>query len=251
MKEVLKKLFLKFGYKIVNINSTERDAFKDQVKLTDNNSITIFDVGACTGSVTLQYNSLFKKAVIYSFEPYFPSFEILKKEISRFNNVKVFNIALSDKTGQIGFHVNKSYATNSILETHPDSGESWNHEALNTIEKIKIDTITLDDFIDQNKIDKIDILKLDTQGTEYQIIEGASKSIEQNKISLIYLEIIIMPTYKGQKSFDEILYLLRSKGFALYNLYNFSYTNLGELRQVDAIFTRQLIKYSYINAKGG
>ena len=239
MKEVLKKLFLKIGYKIVNINSTERDAFKDQVKLAGNNSIIIFDVGACTGSVSSQYNTLFKKTVIYSFEPYFPSFEILKKAMSRFNNVKVFNIALSDKTGQSAFHVNKSFATNSILETHADSGKNWDNEALNTIEEIKIDTITLDDFIDQNQIDKIDILKLDTQGTEYQILEGASKSIEQNKIPLIYLEIITMPTYQQQKSFDEILLLLRNKGFSLYNLYNYSYTKLGELRQVDAIFIRK------------
>ena len=45
-----------------------------------------------------------------------------------------------------------------------------------------------------------------------------------------------MPTYSGQKHFDEVLYLLRSKGFQLFNLYNYSHTEFGELRQVDAIF---------------
>ncbi len=52
-------------------------------------------------------------------------------------------------------------------------------------------------------------LVLDTQVTEYQVLEGASKAMEENKISLIYLEIITKPTYKGQKNFDEILFLLR------------------------------------------
>jgi FkbM family methyltransferase len=239
MKEVVKKLFKKFGYNIVNLNSTERNAFKDQFKIIGGNPVTIFDVGACTGEVTFKYNYLFTNSIIYSFEPFIPSFEILQKNTSKLPNIKCFNVALSNMSGQVDFHVNKSYATCSILATHPDSSKNWNEEALCTTQKIKIKSITLDDFVAQNQIEKIDILKLDTQGTEYQIIEGASKSIEHKKISLIYLEIITMPTYQQQKEFDEILLLLRSKGFVLYNLYNFSYTNLGELRQVDAIFVRK------------
>jgi FkbM family methyltransferase len=239
MKEVLKKLFKKLGYKVVNLNSYQRDAFKDQVKLITNNSITIFDVGACTGEVSFQYNDLFTNSTIFCFEPYIPSFRILKEKTSGFTNIKCFNLALSNISGQLDFHVNKSYATNSILATHADSAKNWNEEVLFTIEEIKINSLTLDDFVAQNQIDKIDILKLDTQGTEYQIIEGASQSIKQNKIALIYLEIIIMPTYQEQKNLDEILLLLRNKGFSLYNFYNYSYTNAGELRQVDAIFTRE------------
>jgi hypothetical protein len=48
-----------------------------------------------------------------------------------------------------------------------------------------------------------------------------------------------MPTYQKQKHLDEILLLLRRKGFVLYNFYNLSYTNAGELRQVDAIFIKK------------
>jgi FkbM family methyltransferase len=237
MKEVLKSLFKKFGYKVVNLNSY-RDAFMDQVKLIINNPVIIFDIGACTGEVSLQYNDLFTNTTIYCFEPYLPSFRILKEKTESFTNIKCFNLALSNISGQLNFHVNKSYATNSILATHRDSAKNWNEEVLCTIEEIKIDALTLDDFVDQNQIDKIDILKLDTQGTEYQIIEGASQTINQNKIALIYLEIIMVPTYQEQKNLDEILLLLRNKGFFLYNFYNYSYTNAGELRQVDAIFTR-------------
>lgn len=238
MKKILKQILLKLGYKVVNLNTTERDAFKDQVRLSGNNPITIFDVGACTGSVTFQYNDLFKKALIYSFEPYIPSFRILQESMRHHKNVRVFNIAFSDKTGHTEFYVNESSATNSILETHPDGGKNWNQRSLNTIEKIQINTITLDEFIAKNKIEKIDILKLDTQGTEYQILEGAKKAMNENKIPLIYMEMITRPTYKGQKDLDEILLLLRNNGFKLYNFYNYSYNSLGELRQVDAIFIK-------------
>lgn len=239
MKEVLRRIFRKLGYKVVNINSTERDAFIDQFNLINKKQVTIFDVGACTGEMTFRYRSLFKNSIIYCFEPFAPSFEILKKSTSAYPDIKCYNIALSDITGTVDFHVNQYYPTNSILATHVDSRKNWNDEVFVTKEVIKIDSLTLDDFTAQNQIDKIDILKMDTQGTEYQILEGASNYFKQNKISLIYLEIITMPTYQGQKNLDEILLLLRRNGFALYYLYNLSYTNAGELRQVDAIFIRK------------
>jgi FkbM family methyltransferase len=239
MKEILKKIFKKFGYQVININVREREAFKDQAKLITKKQVTIFDVGACTGEMTFKYKSLFKNSTIYCFEPFIPSYEILKKSTSGYAKIKCYNVALSDITGTVDFHVNQYYPTNSMLATHVDSGKNWNDEVFVTKEVIKIKSLTLDDFVTQNQIDQIDILKMDTQGTEYQILEGASKFLGQNKISLIYLEIIIMPTYQDQKNLDEILLLLRRKGFVLYNLYNLSYTNAGELRQVDAIFTRK------------
>jgi FkbM family methyltransferase len=239
MKEILKKLFRKLGYKVVNINSTVRDPFKDQVKLITQKQAIIFDVGACTGEMTFKYNNLFKKPTIYSFEPFAPSYQILQSATSGYSNINCYNVALSDVKGEVDFHVNQYYPTNSMLATHVDSGKNWNDKVFVTKEIIKINSITLDDFVLQNKIDKIDILKMDTQGTEYQILEGGCACLDQKKISLIYLEIIIMPTYQKQKHLDEILLLLRRKGFVLYNFYNLSYTNAGELRQVDAIFIKK------------
>ncbi|MGN6194463.1 MAG: FkbM family methyltransferase [Ginsengibacter sp.] len=236
MKEILKKILKKFGYQLINLDVRERDPFKDQVKLITKKHITIFDVGACTGDVAIQYNGLFKNPRIYCFEPFGASFEILKKMTSKFKNIECYNIALSEVTGSVNFHVNEYYPTNSMLATHIDSSKNWNDVVFVTKEVIKINSLTLDDFVAQNRIDEIDILKMDTQGTEYEILEGASKCLDQKKIFLIYLEIILMPTYVNQKNLDEILLLLRRKGFSLYNLYNLSYTNAGELRQVDAIF---------------
>ena len=239
MKEILKKIFKKLGYRVINIHSRERDAFEDQASLIKKKQVTIFDVGACTGEMSLKYKRLFKRSTIYCFEPYEPSYEILKKVTSDSQNIKCYNIALSNITGNVDFFVNSYYPTNSMLATHVDSSKNWNDEVFVTQKKIQVNSVTLDDFVQQMGIDTIDILKMDTQGTEYQILEGSSGFLGEGKISLIYLEIIMMPTYQQQKHFDEILLLLRKNGFNLYNLYNLSYTNAGELRQVDAIFTRK------------
>jgi hypothetical protein len=55
---------------------------------------------------------------------------------------------------------------------------------------------------------------------------------------MIYTEIITLPTYEGQRYLDEILGQMRSHGFDLFNFYNYSCTNTGQLRQVDAIFIK-------------
>ena len=112
MKEILKKLFRKLGYKVVNINSTEREPFKDQAKLITQKQPIIFDVGACTGEMTIKYNSLFKKSTIYSFEPFAPSYQILQKATSGYSNINCYNVALSDMKGEVDFHVNQYYPTN-------------------------------------------------------------------------------------------------------------------------------------------
>ncbi|MEO7393553.1 MAG: FkbM family methyltransferase [Chitinophagaceae bacterium] len=236
MKKIFNGLLYRLGYRLQPINTPLQNAFKAQEYLMGSSPLTIFDIGAHFGETSLFYNKIFSYPTIYSFEPFLPSFEILKSSVKSFHNIKVFNLAISSFSGQVDFNVNKSSATNSILPTSKDGGKNWGENLLDTIETIKLDSITIDDFVEKCNIENIDILKIDTQGTEYEIIQGASKSIEQNKIKLIYLEIIIVSTYQGQKYFDEILLLLRTKGFQLFNIYNCTYSDKNELKQLDAIF---------------
>ena len=75
-----------------------------------------------------------------------------------------------------------------------------------------------------NNSEKIDIMKMDTQGTEFAVIEGAVDSINENKIKIVYTEIITMTTYIGQKYLDEVIKLFRENKFNLYDIYGQSYT---------------------------
>jgi len=236
MKRILYALFYHLGYRVLTLNSNSQNAFKTQKYLINSSAITIFDAGAHFGETVIIYNNLFKNPSIYSFEPFLPSFEVLKDNVKTFSNVKVFNVALSNFTGEVDFHVNKSSATNSMLPTSKESVKNWPKNLLDTVETIKINSITIDEFVEKYNIEVIHILKIDTQGTEYEIIQGASKAIEQNKIKLVYIEIIIISTYERQRYPDEILLLLRNKGFRLFNQYNYTYSHTGELQQFDAIF---------------
>lgn len=240
IKKIIQKLARKSGYDIHKIipDDVREDAFYMQKSLLKNVEMPIiFDVGAHYGETCLEYNKLFDKCIIHSFEPFKESFDILSENIKPFENIKAYNVALGDKTGKINFHINPFSATNSILPTHKEGPITWGGGLLETLSLKETSIETIDNFIQNENISKIDLLKLDTQGSEFMVLAGAEKTI--NKIRLVYIEIITMPTYEGQKELDEILNYFRVHNFILFNFYNqtgYSLTNNGRLRNVDAIF---------------
>lgn len=245
MKKLIKKIFNALGFEIIQTKYvvSPPDAFEDQKRIfADQKSVVVFDVGAHHGQTALAYNKLFNSSEIYSFEPFDESYTALITTVKSFSNIKAFNTALSNITGEVDFHSNQSSATNSIFATHQEGAAIWDVDLLNTLNKIKVPVTTIDAFVATHNISHIDILKIDTQGTEYLVIEGALDSIKAGKIKLIYMEILTLPTYVNQKKFDEILLLLRTHGFELYNIYNTSHTKNGTLRQVDAVFVSSHIK---------
>jgi FkbM family methyltransferase len=233
IKKALARTINHFGYDLHRIP----DPFIDQKNLIK--GITepiIFDVGAHHGQTSIIYAKLFKNGLIYSFEPYAESFKYLSKEVKRYDNVNPFNVALGNKIGKANFYINPSSGTNSLLATDAKAPQTWGGGLLESTDQTQVDVVTLDSFVEKYEIKRIDILKLDTQGTEYQIIEGAEKAFAEGIIKIIYTEIITMPTYIGQKELHEVLRVIQDKGFKLHNFYNYSLTN-GKLRQMDAIFT--------------
>ncbi|NQU33321.1 MAG: FkbM family methyltransferase [Bacteroidetes bacterium] len=245
MKKTIKKLFEIIGYQISRY-SDKTDAFKMQKQLIGNtdNKVTIVDAGAYIGDVTLIYNKLFPNCEIFSFEPFYNSFLKLQQNTSLFKNITVINKGLADQVKFSKFQSNRWPDTNSIFKSAPDADAIWASKGgtkgkLDTIETIEVEITTVDDFVQTHAIDKIDILKMDVQGAEYLILNGATKSLNSGIIKLIYLEIITLPSYEGQIYFDETVRLIRSFGFELFNFYNYSLTDAGKLRMVDAIFVKR------------
>jgi len=73
---------------------------------------------------------------------------------------------------------------------------------------IPVEVRTIGNFLSQQNIDQIDFLKLDTQGTELEILKGAQNGLANNKIGVIYSEFSFIKYYSQQNSFSELeLYL--------------------------------------------
>jgi FkbM family methyltransferase len=215
------------------------DPFHEQRRmLADVAKPVLFDVGAHEGLTTLQYKELFPGARVYAFEPFEGSFQKLRAATGNVPGVHLVNQALGRTRGELKFRVNQSTATNSLLPTDPRARETWNGmDVTDTVAETVVQVDTLDHFLEANDgIGRIDVLKLDAQGGEMDILLGAEKSIGQGRVRILYTEIIVMPTYTGQRSLDEYLAFMRGHGFVLHNLYNPLFSNSGQLNQVDALF---------------
>jgi FkbM family methyltransferase len=240
IKSLTNKLLSKLGYRIVKRRAREDTAFDDQKRLLNpNRESVIFDVGAYDGEVAKRYSRLTGgNCKVFAFEPFPSSFNILKKNTKEYHNILPFSLALSNKTGQGVLHSNKFAATNSLLPSSNLSVDTWQSDLLSTKHEINVPTSTLDDFVDEHEISKIDILKMDTQGSEFMVLEGATNSLQKGLIKMIYMEIIVMPTYVGQKPLDEVLAIMRNYDFKLFNIYQ-SLNSQGRIRYLDALFFHQ------------
>lgn len=243
MKKRIRQLFNRFGDRISRLTApaAAEDPFTAMQRLLIGiKEPIIFDVGAHHGQVSRHFRGLFPTSTVYSFEPFHDSFEQLKIHTVSDPGIKIFNFGLSDRNGTQSFNSNSYSATNSLLATDELSSLTWGPGVLETQTIVQAEFRTIDSILAAMKIPRIDILKLDVQGAEPLVMAGAREACRTGAIGLVYSEIIIQPTYKGQKRFDESLAAFYGNGFDLYNLYNMCHRADGRLCQVDATFTKKL-----------
>ena len=214
--------------------------------LRTHNVNLIFDVGANAGQFGVLLREIGFDGKIISFEPLSDAREILLN-ISK--NDPQWQIALQTAIGEENGEIEIQIAGNSqsssvldMLDTHVRAAPDSKY-----IGKEKVALRTLDsiapDYMDSNSIA---FIKIDTQGYETQVMNGAKKLMSQ--IVGLQVEISLVPLYKGQCLFDEMLKKLKNDGFELWSISTvFSDPNTAQLLQVDATFFRTPSNNSYEN----
>jgi FkbM family methyltransferase len=178
----------------------------------------IFDIGANVGSHTLPIaKTVGSTGKVYAFEPVPWALNKLQRNISlnTFNNIIVEPIALSDAPDDNAeFSLRASFKTTSQIPVNADGNlnENW----WNACEKVKVKVETIDNFVKENKIKKVDLFKLDVDGFEAKVINGATKVLNE------YEPIIIMelaPSWIAAKGDDvnAVINSLTSIGYSFYD----------------------------------
>ena len=211
----------KILYYILNLTFHTLD--KDIIKLIEKkNKLTIFDVGCYRGIFTKSMLDLIgnKKYKIYLFDIN----KKVKKYISyllRLKNIYYNEVALSNKNGKANYNYNQFFeAAGSSLSSLVKNESMWNFTRklvlLSRKEFVtyKVHTITLDSFVKKNKIKSIDILKIDIEGSEYELLKGAKNTLNKNKIKIILVEILAKKNFYIKKE-KKVLNLLKRRNFAL------------------------------------
>ena len=214
VRRLIRRSLRRFGYDICSSNQ-RRDPFDDMKRLAPSSPL-IFDVGANRGQTINNFRESFQNPHIHAFEPGRATFAALKKNCGSVQGVTLNNMALGSSEETRTFLENDSNTMSSFLEL---GSEGWGSIA----EPNTIDINTVDDYCDTRQIEKIDILKSDTQGFDLEVLKGAERTIARGGIYLIYLEIIFAELYKELPPADEIMRFLREHHFSLVALYDFHY----------------------------
>ena len=130
----------------------------------------------------------------FLFEPQSKIFKKIEQKYSHDENVNVFNLAISDAEQKQNLNLNKHDLTASLLDFDPKSNYLkfkallYQTDINNMNYKTElVQTITLEKFIVDNNLEKIDLLKIDTEGNEFNVLKGLKKKI--NIVNNILIEI--------------------------------------------------------------
>ncbi|RPI15570.1 MAG: FkbM family methyltransferase [Ignavibacteriae bacterium] len=169
------------------IHAYEPNTVNTFLKLLQKNVKVFIDIGANTGFYALIAASFDKSMRVFAFEPIDSAFDIMKgnKEINKFDNLVVEKKAVSDFDGISKFNLQKTSSPKIPL------GSSLRTDMGDQEDMIIIDvpTIKLDSYFKDNKIDGLDILQIDTEGTEDKVLKGAENVLNKYR-PLIICEVL-------------------------------------------------------------
>lgn len=173
----------------------------------------IIDIGGHLGFFSIMASLLNPDVPIYTFEPHIGNYELLKTNLktNRIKNVHPKQLAVSDVIGQTELKLSKEDLNHSITKAIEPTGDTQ-----------AVQTTTLERIFSKNQIQKCDLLKLDCEGSEFDIIYTAPKSLFE-KINNIFLE--YHDWVEGQNS-DRLKSYLENIG---YKVKKFPNSKIGEL----------------------
>jgi FkbM family methyltransferase len=207
----------------------------------------VFDVGAHQGDMTDLFVKLFPHATVVSFEPDPIAFEGLKRRFMHEPRVAAHNLALGETSGETHFHCGTARFTSSRFPRNT-SGRRYYKSDYVMSEQFNVSMDTLDAFVTAESIAHINLLKLDTQGGEFDILSGAQKLLSRGAIDIIVTEFFCIPHYEQAPLLDEIWRLLRTRGYELFDLFPGPKGMNGQLRFGDAIFVSPAYRLQYLDA---
>jgi len=106
------------------------------------------------------------------------------------------------------------------------------------IGKHEIQVATVDDYRTRCGINRIDILKSDTQGFDLEVLRGAERSMKSGLVRLVLVEVNFVRLYDGQAEYGELMSFLHRMGFRLSAFYQWRYRG-ARAAWADALFAHE------------
>jgi FkbM family methyltransferase len=232
-KKLIYKSFYKLIYSLDKGNKIPigNSLPHDLQRLSNSRIDKIFDIGAHHGETAIEFAQFYKNSTIYSFEPVKQSFDLLEKNSKPYSNIKPFHLGIGSESEQREIHINEKYSTiNSFLEQ--------TNTSLNNTSEIT-NVMSLDDFVNENNISEIDILKIDTEGWELNVLEGAKNFLKAKSAQFVVCEVALEDN-KNQTPFIDVFNTLTPMGYRFCCIYDVVVKNIKSNRAYgNALFVRK------------
>jgi FkbM family methyltransferase len=178
----LKLMLRRIGLNVCSADRLGVDVEVDLKRLeTEESFKTIFDVGGNFGQSALKFSRAFPHATVLSFEPVPDSFHQLETRTAKTPNVQAFNFGFGDAPGRFQIQIQPDSQGNSL--SSKSSGGS----------AVEVRLETVDAFAAENDIKPIDLLKIDVEGFELQVLQGASGMLRDGAVRHVFAECVFAP----------------------------------------------------------
>jgi FkbM family methyltransferase len=134
----------------------------------------VFDIGANIGVFTCFAANVVKKGKVFAFEPVSFVFDLLKKNTREYDNVECYKVGLGSEIDEKEILIRQWAPGDSTIQ---DSPIDRPHQSFDLKEKIEI--LTLDSFVKEKNLRKIDFIKIDVEGYEIEVLKGGIETIKK------------------------------------------------------------------------
>lgn len=226
-----------FGIDITRYRPERTEAGRLASMLRHHRIDQVIDVGANIGQFAMGLRRSGYRGEMVSFEPLSEAHCILTRNSSGDDQwVVPPPVAVGDAEGGIDIHIAGNLVSSSALGMLDAHRESAPESAFIGTERVRM--ATLDSLMaDQTDPTRRTFLKIDTQGYEDKVLDGARETLAQARG--LQIELSLVPLYEGQALFDTLLERLRAAGFAPWGIQPGFYSDAtGRMLQVDVVMFR-------------
>jgi FkbM family methyltransferase len=232
IKAIFKSILGRYGYALVKRErtklSTSMRKVLSQVSRLGFCPATVIDVGVASGTPALY--ETFPNAFHLMIEPV-DEFANAVRSLLRLYKGKFILAAASSTDGEIEIHVHTEH-----LEGSSTLHEQMGAEFDGVTRKVK--AVTLDKVVTEEALKGPYLLKVDVQGAELHVLDGAQRVLADT--DLVLLEVSLFEFLKGSAQFFDVVLYMKDHGFVVYDIYGLAQRPLdGALGQCDVAFVKE------------
>ena len=166
----------------------------------------IFDVGANYGQSAEEFRRWYPTATVHCFEPVAATFEVLRRRVSGMPRLHAHHVGLGESVGEQTIAVSADPLMSRIGSTDGQRTE-----------RIRVDTV--DEFCRRSGIQRIDYLKIDTEGQDLSVLKGADCLLRDGRAAIVQVEAGMNAQNRFHASADALTAFLRAHDYRLFGVY--------------------------------